>query len=195
MARKLVDYFDLAWDLAATPENRVTPERHLGPGSAWGEDALAVDWSRLQEPWGFLNPPFSLSEIKILKEQGVPADDPRISALRIENWAEKAYAESLTGFTTIGVFPYAPQTEWFRWYVMGHSPKPQMDVRADIHAVAGWSGHAALDFWRLPHRVSFLLPDGSPTDNAGVNTCILIWGPNPGFVGPWVPSGRYWSFR
>jgi len=58
-----------------------------------------------------------------------------------------------------------------------------------------WAGHAALDYWKMPHRVSFLQPDGSPSNNANVNTCIVHWGPNPGFVGPWVPSGRYWSYR
>jgi hypothetical protein len=58
-----------------------------------------------------------------------------------------------------------------------------------------WVGHAALDYWRIPHRVSFLQPDGTPSNNAGVNTCVIHWGPNPGFVGPWVPSGRYWSYR
>ena len=186
MAGRLVEYFSLAWDLAATSETKVTPERHLGPGSAWSEDALAVAWSQLQQPRGFLNPPFSLSEIKTLREAGVPTDDPRIRALRIEEWARKAFNESEAGFTTIGVFPYAPQTEWFRCYVMGHNGRGSPN---------GWSGHAALDYWRLPHRVSFLTPDGQATNNAGVNSCIIHWGPNPGFIGPWVPSGRYWSYR
>jgi len=190
MASKLVSYFGCTVDLAAVKETSVVWESYLGPDRAEEalRDAMAYPWHALQgHTVGFLNPPYSLDEIKELRDQAehreVPDLEARINALRVEKWAEKACNESMQGFTTIGVFPYAPQTEWFRLYVMGHGGE------------SGWWGHAALDYWTIPYRVSFLKPDGSPTGNAGVNTCVIRWGPNPGFVGPWVPGGRYWSYR
>lgn len=186
-------------DLAATADSSVCWLNYLGPdqpNSDW-RDALQVPWAEIAKTQpnqqgglqvGWLNPPYSLEEIKQLREQAkfrtIPDLEHRLDALRVEKWAEKACNESLAGFTSWGLFPYAPQTDWFRTYVMGHGGE------------SGWWGHAALDYWRIPHRVSFLNGDGSPTDNtAGVNSCLIHWGPNPGFVGPWVPSGRYWSYR
>lgn len=191
MATKLVSIFNVTIDLAATKESDIT-----GIGSYLGPDRPEAGYRNSMEyPWhqltghrvGLLNPPFSLEEIKELKEQAALAPvenlEARIDALRVEKWAEKACNESLLGFTTIGIFPYSPQTDWFRTYVMG------------LDAEGNWWGHAALDYWRLPYRVSFLTPDGQKQGNAGVNTCVVQWGPNPGFFGPWVPSGRYWSYR
>lgn len=192
MASKLVEYFGCTVDLAATQETCVLGplNSYLGPdrGEEALRDALQVDWHKLKgHKVGFLNPPFSLDEIKELREiaesRAVPDLEARINALRIEMWAWKAYEESMKGFTTIGVFPYSPQTEWFRAYVMGLDPD------------GNWYGHAAYDYWKIPYRVSFLAPDGSKQGNAGVNTCVVQWRPNPGFYGPWVPGGRYWSYR
>jgi hypothetical protein len=201
---KLGEHFPLHIDLAADGDNALLAA-YLGPDQVYAEhrDALTTDWMKYAEyagvpPYGFLNPPYSKEEIAALRkwwnngqeaggEEELARYEAQLRALRIEAWAEKAYEESLQGFTTIGVFPYAPQTEWFRECVMGHAPDdPQKRF------------HAALDFWRLPHRVSYDPPPqlaGSKAHNAGVNTCIIQWGPNPGFVGPWVPSGRYWSYR
>jgi len=189
--------FDL--DLAATAHSAVV---RIGEGPTEQVVYLGPDHpnpalhNALFVPWhdhgrrGFLNPPYSLTQYSL----GLKAGEPRetLQWLLIESWARKAYQESLRGFTTWGVFPYAPQTEWFREYVMGHGvtvSKANKDLRV------GWTGHAALDFWRISHRVSFLQPDGSPAANANVNTAIIIWGPNPGWQGPWVPSGRYWTWR
>lgn len=181
--------FDI--DLAATADNALVEVdggsnvSYLGPDhpDPRFQDALAVPWHEIGQV-GFLNPTYSLSLYSDGLKAGVERKD--LQWLLIESWARKAYQESLEGFTTVGVFPYAAQTEWFRTYVMGHR---------EANDTAEWSGHAALDFWRIPHRVSFLQPNGEPAANANVNTCIVIWGPNPGFVGPWVPSGRYWSYR
>lgn len=195
---------DLAADADSSicrPDSTALGHTWLGPGSTLGEDALTVSWSGLQGyPCGFLNPPYSVSLISKIRSAGIVngvqtipgrmKDDPRIRALRIENWAKKAYEESLLGFTTVGVFPYAPQTKWFRRYVMGH-----LEVEREPGFPRVEWEHAALDYWRVPHRVTFLRADGRPAVNANVNTCIIHWGPNPGFVGPWVPSGRYWSYR
>lgn len=186
-------------DLAATKDSSVCWLNYLGPDHPEPKyrDALQVDWAAIAREGpngqsgpqvGWLNPPWSLKEIETLREQSafrrIPDLEQRIAALRVEQWAEKCCNESLKGFTTWGLFPYAPQTQWFRTYVMGHGGE------------SGWWGHAALDYWRIPHRVTFLDGEGTPMDNtAGVNSCIIHWGPNPGFVGPWVPSGRYWSFR
>lgn len=195
LAAKLVDYFNLKIDLAATAESCLEPLRalglYLGPDRLEHSlrDALQVQWNRLymDQPGfqrGFLNPPFSLEQIKQLRALDPPPADlqEQIDALRIEKWAEKACTESLNGFTTIGVFPYSPQTEWFRQYVLGLTLDGQ------------WWGHAAYEYWLIPHRVSFLTPEGEKQNNAGVNTCIIHWAPNPGFHGPWQPPMRYWDY-
>lgn len=190
--------FDL--DLAATAESCLVTRGmadgddlniYLGPDHPQEacRDALTASW-RAHGTLGFLNPPYSLG----LYSKGLEAgtDRRQLQWLLILNWAWKAYTESLLGFTTWGIFPYAPQAQWFRQYVMGHDLKT---AKANKSSTIGWSGHAALDYWRIPHRVSFLRPDGTGAANANVNTCIVQWGPNPGFVGPWTPSGRYWSYR
>lgn len=189
--------FDL--DLAATGDSCLVSSDdtsyYLGPDHPVPamQDALAVPWHEYGRV-GYLNPPYSLS----LYSDGLKAglDRADLQWLLIESWARKAYQESLLGFTTIGVFPYAAQTEWFRQYVMGHAMQDceSPSGRPGMMKV-GWAGHAALDCWRLPHRVSFLRANGEPAANANVNTCVIHWGPSPGFVGPWAPSMRYWSFR
>lgn len=183
-------YFDV--DLAASLESCIVvrgPEAYyLGPDHPQAElrNALTVPWTT-QGQTGFLNPPYSLSLYGDGLKAGVARTD--LQWLLIENWAQKAYEESLQGFTTVAVMPYVAQTQWFRRYVMG------LEVKGSEGRVGEWAGHAALDYWKIPHRVTFLRPNGQPAANANVNTCIIIWGPNPGFVGPWVPSGRYWDYR
>lgn len=186
--------FDL--DLAATAENCLVTDAesayYLGPDHPDPElqDALKVPWHTMGKV-GFLNPTYSLSQYKVGLDAGIDRAD--LQFLLIENWAAKAFHESLKGFTTIGVFPYAAQTEWFREHVMGHGLK-EAKANKTLPQV-GWKGHAALDYWRIPHRVSFLTAQGETSNNANVNSCIVIWGPNPGWIGPWVPSGRFWSYR
>lgn len=209
MVEALARTFPLDIDLASTLDAGVVTDsggdvHYLGPDHVIPEyrNALTVSWHETGYQCGFLNPPYSITRIKELREEQrqriangmTPQDNAALEALiktfRIEEWARKAYYESEQGFTTIGVFPYAPQTKWFRQYVMGHMIPTGVAV-PDV----GWRGHAALDVWRLSHRVPFLKPDGSKAGGANVNTCVIIWGPNPGFAGPWVPSGRFWSYR
>lgn len=187
MVEKLRNFGDFTIDLAADATSSVCGHAFFGPGSPIGRNGLHASWGE-HARCGFLNPPYSIGLIKELRARDGGTDAATIAALRIESWADKAYAESLEGFTTIAVVPYAPQTRWWRTYVMGHVHKPLADE-------SSWSGHAALDFFRVAHRVPFLTPDGLRSGGANVNTAIVIWGPNPGFVGPWVPSGRYWSYR
>ena len=212
MVKVLGAVFPIEVDLAATLDAHVGTHLNLDIHAYFGPDHPRSDWQdSLRVPWhdfykvGFLNAPYSISKIrelrKVQKEEerefswssaSRQAWEERRNALRIADWARKAYEESLLGFTTIGVFPYAPQTDWFRAYVMGHTTKRKTIYTVEDRAVPF---HAALDYWRIPHRVNFLRSDGSKAANANVNTCVVIWGPNPGFVGPWVPSGRYWDYR
>ena len=75
--QKLRESFNFAIDLAADAESALT-ERYFGPGSEWGEDALAVDWSQWAQYGAmFLNPPYS-------KKQKMP----------IEAWVKKCWEES-----------------------------------------------------------------------------------------------------
>jgi hypothetical protein len=217
MVQKLLGIFPLQIDLAATLTSRVVP-LYLGPDqpAAVVQDALTTSWMAAAADWdvtpcGFLNPPYSLQKIKELRRElelrllQNEIEEQRelirvhyaglVRALRVESWAEKAYDESLQGFTTIAVLPYAPQTKWFRTYVMGHRTPTLRNFGGELANTDAWAGHAALDYWRLSHRVTFRRPDGRTAANANINSCIVIWGPNPGFVGPWVPSGRYWSYR
>lgn len=185
-------------DLAADTENHLA-SRWLGPGSEFVEDALAVDWCALADghgfaPVGFLNMPFSRKKSRayrtgrIQDAEGVwqphPIDLARSLVYEVETWAEKCWKESQRGFTIYAVMPFAPQTDWYRSYVQGHTE----DFR-------GWSGHAAQQERRLPHRISFLRPDGSAAANAGVNSAIVVWTPMRGAVGPWQPHSFYWSYR
>lgn len=214
MVAALARIFPLDIDLAADLESAVVMDpglqaHYLGPDhpDRAYRNSLAVSWHETGYQCGFLNPPYSITRIKELRaeqklrlERGMtPADNEALEQLldtfHIESWASKAYEESKLGFTTIGVFPYSPQTKWFRQFVMGHTVPTPTNIMGERLLADEWSGHAALDYWKLPHRVPFLKPDGSKAGGANVNTCVIIWGPNPGFVGPWVPSGRYWTYR
>lgn len=191
--------FDRLWaasggftmDLAADRETALV-ERWLGPGSPIAEDALSVNWHELDPGGrGFLNMPYSK---KAYRETKNPA-------YLIENWVDKCYWEGRMGYETWALCPFSPQAEWYRRYVMGH----------DVANGSAWSGFAASEVWRLPYRVDF---DPSPDyvarvaaehaagtrksaeiGSAGHNVVVVIWRPDPGFVGPWIPAERYWSYR
>lgn len=49
----------------------------------------------------------------------------------------------------------------------------------------------------FPYRLKFEAPEGheGSTSGANVNTAIVIWKPTKGFVEPWSPAFRYWSYR
>lgn len=181
------------WDLAADRQSclvRLDDELYFyGPESTRGpENALADDWPRQV---CFLNPPYSRMVAAELKKLG----DPRHESYRIEHWARKCWDESQRGATIVGLFPFAPQTEWYRQYVYGHRVPTPTNIMGEPLADQVWTGHAATQERRLPHRISYLRPDGSPAANAGVNTVVIVWQPNPGFVGPWQPWSTYWSYR
>jgi len=192
-----------AIDLAAAEDSTLCPT-WLGPGSREGTDALVLDWYQYRDLGpGFLNPPFSKTlanayrtgRIKNLDGHWQPHEVDYVKATwyEIENWARKCWQESQRGFTIYAVLPFAPQTDWYRQYVYGHGAPSDLPLMGPIAGM--WSGHAAMEERRLPHRISFLRPDGTSAANAGVNSVVIIWRPNPGYVGPWQPAVRYWSYR
>lgn len=197
-------YQGIGIDLAADRDSRKFPI-WLGPGSPHGENALEVSWLDLMlrldlAPIGFLNPPFSrklaraysTGRIQVGGEwQPHPVDPSLARIYNVEPWAEKCWRESLAGMTTYAVVPFAPQTDWYRRYVYGHIQGEIVDGRYPTT----WIGHAAMEERRLPHRISFLWPDGSPAQNAGVNSVIVKWAPGSRIVGPWQPHSFYWSYR
>lgn len=176
-------------DLAARAEDTLCttwlgPGTSIAPGSPFQdcpayENALEVSWMEAAHgatgpdvswPVGFLNMPYS---VKAWRETKDPA-------MLVENWIQKAWEEARNGFTTYAVCPFSPQTEWWRVYVEGHHPV----------------NFGASEVRRLPHRIAFDKADGSgPADNTGnVNIAVVIFTPDPGYVGPWVTPHRYWTF-
>lgn len=199
---KLNQEFNFAFDLASDAASCTvfyhgitgTEPRFFGPGSRHAENALIVDWPR--DRANFLNPPFSRTLAAAYRTGRIkagaqwiqhPVDLDLAQTYEIDAWAAKCYRESQLGTTIVAVMPYAPQTDWWRTYVEGHGEPDDAGVP--------WSGHAAMEVRRLPHRISFLRANGTPAANAGVNSAIVIWRPNPGYVGPWVPFSPYWSYR
>jgi len=177
--RRLQDEFDLTVDGAADKASALCPYFFGKDTSPTG--ALGINWVQTLppnpgHPRVFLNPPYSRTRLRATKD---PSYD-------IARWAEKCWTESRAGCTVVGLFPFAPQTSWYRRWVWG-----QWETKETVE----WGGHAAMEERRLPYRVSFLRPDGSPASNAGVNSVVIVWKPNPGYVGPWQPVVRYWSYR
>jgi phage N-6-adenine-methyltransferase len=165
--------FGFMVDAAADPSSALCPT-WFGPGSAIAEDGLSAAWAGTI----FLNPPYSRTKARAWTGTGP-------NPYRIEQWAKKCWEESQRGCTIVGLFPFAPQTDWYRRYVYGHTRGTRLS----------WEGHAAKEERRLPHRISFLRPDGSPAANAGVNTAVIVWTPIRGAVGPWQPFSWYWSWK
>jgi hypothetical protein len=198
------EYGGIEIDLAADATDRKFPI-WLGPGSPHGEDALVLYWAELLgrlnlAPIGFLNPPFSRKLARAYRTgrlqveggwQPHPIDLQKSASYEVETWAKKCWEESRRGMTIYAVLPFAPQTEWYRQYVYGHD----IPIGAPFSPEFQWKGHAALQERRLPHRISFFRPDGSPAENAGVNSVIVKWGPSSRIVGPWQPHSFYWSYR
>ncbi len=165
--------FDFQLDVAADDDNALC-EEYLTKV----EDGLTSVWSNVVGAC-FMNPPYSRGDSKAV---------PPIPAEPIEPWIEKAFTESIQGCTIVGVLPFSPQTSWFRQYVYGHEPR--------LRGIPFTGFHAAMEVRVLPYRVTFIDPDTNETAaNAPGNTCIVIWQPNPGYVGPWQPTVRYWGYR
>lgn len=179
--------FGIWLDAAAdSGESSVQPNGlYLGPGSPSGcvdglDNSLTwADWARAMGPayWGehlpgpapvlFCNPPYS-----------------RKLKMPIEPWIKRMAIEGRSS-TVIGVLPFAPQTQHWRRYVVGHEFR-------------------ATEIRLFPFRVKFDPPPGyatkaqdGKTHGANVNTAIVIWKPTDEYPRalPWAPLQRYWVPR
>ena len=171
--------FQFVVDVAADAQNKLCPHYfgldHLKPTLRNG---LTVDWMTFVEScyqitgvlsrcalW--MNPPYA-------RELGMP----------IAPWLQKAWLEAQRGCTVVGVIPYSPQTVWWRTWVEG-----QQEEGATLATF-----FAAREVRKIPHRVTFLRPDGSVEGNAGGNTAIVVWRPKHGICAPWIPFSPYWDY-
>lgn len=180
----LREEFPLFIDVAATKQDKLCPH-YFGPDQVDEtlRNGLTVDWKAYADRYYdtlsiervavFMNPPYS----RELKQPIGP-------------WIQKAWEESLKGLTVVGVIPYSVQTEWWREWVEGHGTE-----ESDQGPMLTWSGHAARETRKIPHRVTFLRPDGSVEWNAGGNTAIVVWKPPCGIYGPFVPHAFYWEYE
>lgn len=182
--------FAFVADAAADATNHLCKD-WLGPGAREGfEDALGMAWPLVGYDGGggqlqhqvayFLNPPYSVEERNRLTQLGAPK---MAASYDIENWAQKCWQEAQRGCTIVGVFPHSVQTQWYRSYVRGLTDD------------GFWNGFAADQVREIPHRVSFPTAGGESSHNAPGNSCIIIWRPNHGWVGPWTPTVRCWDYR
>jgi hypothetical protein len=165
---KLDAVFHFRWDAAATAESTCVPLRYFGPDHELEthRNALPLIWQPRFGPY-FLNPPYSRKQLQATRD---PSYD-------IAAWAACAATQAYRGCTVVGLFPASTQTEWWYQYIRHGELKAQ-------------------EIWEIPHRVQYLNPDGSPAANtSGGNTAVIVWRPNPGFVGDWVPAQRVWSYR
>lgn len=202
---KLDQEFHFLLDAAASKENKFCGN-YFGPDhfDPKQRNALQVDWAAyVENSWQvqnvltkvgvFVNPPYSkeLSGAYTsgkIKVGGVEQEHPKDLALaagfRVGSWCKKAWEESQKGLTVVGVIPYSPQTDWWRKWVEGM--EPEGGLLANFHA--------AREVRKIPHRVSFLRPDGTEEGNAGGNTAIVVWKGRHGLCAPWVPFSAYWDF-
>jgi hypothetical protein len=182
--------FGIILDAAADLTNRVIADgRFLGAGSDLLENALCgVPWWDVVRsvyvgheggagpvtggaPWWaraiFCNPPYS-------RKQNLP----------IEPWVKQMATEGLEG-TVIGVLPYSPQTAWWRTYVQGQQGEEDGQPYSHLKAT---------EVRKFPFRLKFDPPADytGKASGANVNTAIVIWRAQNGFVEPWIPYERYW---
>lgn len=169
--------FQFVVDAAADARNKLCPHYfgldHSLPSL---RDGLQVDWAAfvkscyavtgvLSRCAVWINPPYA-------REHKQP----------IGPWVEKCWLESQRGVTVVGIIPYSPQTIWWREFVEGHGRELK-------------DFHAAREVRKIPHRVTFLRPDGSVEGNAGGNTAVVVWKAKHGIQAPWVPFNCYWDYE
>ena len=189
--------FDFTLDVAATGDSSLAPN-YYGPDHSISDyrNALLGDWSRrarltTRRGVSWMNNPYSVrlaqayTTGRIRDAKGNwrkhPVDPVLAATYKIENWVQKAWEESQTHIV-VGLLPASEQTEWWlRWIWQGMG--------------AGGMVHRATEIRKIPHRVSFLSPDGCKQGNAAVNHAIVIWKPPCGYIEPWQPTVRYWEYR
>lgn len=163
--------FHFGLDAAASADSRLV-ENYLGPDHPfeYRQDAQSHElfwWHAAMQRPVFINPPWSRAQLRATKD---PSYDIAI-------WAETCARQAVDhGATVVGIFPASTQTKWWQGWIR-HGPYKAHEIR------------------EIPHRVTFLLPDGTTVGNAGGNTAVIIWQPNPGYRGDWQPVQRVWSYR
>ena len=162
--------FAFVLDAAADKQNKLCPH-YFGPDHSLPalRVGLAVDWAEfISSCYGGMHPPFP-------PRLAVFVNPPysREAKMPIGPWVEKCWQESQRGVTVVGVIPLSPQTLWWR----------------------AWIAFRAREVRMIPHRVTFLRPDGSIEGSAGGNTAIVVWRPNCGIQEPWVPFSCYWDYE
>lgn len=188
--------FGFVLDAAADKTSKLCPH-YCGPDSPFEaqRNGQTCDWATLIDqayeiryPLSrtavFLNPPFSREQAAAYRNQ-TPPDFERARSMEIAWWVEKCWWEAQAGCTVVGVIPYSPQTRWWKTYVEGM--EPEEGLLANFFA--------AREVRKIPHRVSFLRPDGTEAENAGNNTAICVWRPKYGIQSPWVPWSCYWDYE
>ena len=167
--------FHFTVDAAASQESALC-DWWYGPGAPHGlRDGLTYSWHMAQVEGiarpHFCNPPYSRTRMKELKDTGAPQAE--INAFDIRRWAEKCAVEG-EQLIVVALLPAAIQTGWWQACVWEHAHEIRF----------------------FPRRLTFLEPDGTPCENvAGVNHAVVIWRPDPGYVGIWQPTIRYWDYR
>lgn len=204
--------FHFQIDVAADDDNALS-EEYL----TIAENGLAVDW---HTPCGgacFMNPPYRRGDKKAIPP--IPAEPigPWIEKAWTESrrgatvvgvvpfspqtqWYQRHVMGHVVGVHDVeqsGTYP-EPQDGWTCFHC-GETFWKDAEAREHFgeHPTAHrWMGHAAMEVRQLPYRVTFIDPDTEePAANAPGNTCIVVWKPNPGYVGLWQPVVRYWSYR
>ncbi len=177
--------FDFDLDLCANKASALC-KQWCGPGSPFGVDGLRIPTPRGRRI--FANPPYSGKQVK--EAQKAKADPKTYAHLQIENWARKFW-ELGQHNVMVAIMPAGIQTAWWQEYVWhGKARALGLGVHSDHRPFR------ATEIRHTPHRWKFLKPDGTPADNtAAVNHAVVIWRPDPGYIEPWSPTVRYWSYR
>lgn len=179
--------FHFCLDAAASPWSAkcaswIGPEHKI----ANQRDALTADWLGIIEaildpqervtPPVFINPPWS-------REQDI----------RIEPFIETAARWAQRGLTVVGICPASIQTVWWREFIR-NGPLKANEIRHIPHRV---NFEASPETLAAINEKRAVLGKESVTEawGAGGNTAVVIWRPDPGYVGDWQPSERYWTWR
>lgn len=157
---KLCQETEFSVDVAADSSSRLFGEReYFGPDhpNQAFRDGLDVSWAAAYGAGavGFMNPPFS-----------------RAGGMPIGPWIEKAWQETVFGFTTFGLIPVRTSTKWWQNHVM-----------------------LADEIRIIPHRVKFLLPDGTEGSSAPFDSCVVVWRPRGGRPTSMPPRFFTWDYR